>query len=383
METLNTSIFDRVLETGSLQEKLQLTKQLSALACDSNAPALERDAIVPTLIRLACDPVKQVRVELAKSLVNAKTLHPDVLFSIVADDEDVSLAFLAETRALDRLRALAILKVGDKSRQMVLCGRDELHGDVVTFLIENCDSDVCAALLDNETVELNSDHYRRLYVRFRDMGEITERLLSRSDLPLEVRILQAKRASSNIHQLMAERGWVPANDADTIIADSQETTLLRILSDADENQLQGLVPFLSSKNLLTPSIILRAACLGHLNVVCQAMAYLSSTPVLKVQRVMNDRAPMGLKSVYHKAGLPKNCFNIVRAAVDVANDLRDMPRRASQMRFGPQIVEYLMTRYSSISPADKSRLLDMVARLSDENTRNLARRVAGQLQQAA
>lgn len=382
IKTFNTSIFDRVLENGTVEEKINLAKQLGQLACDSTAPELEHDAIVPTLTRLASDPVKEVRLLLAKILVHCDKLHSDVLFSIIADDEDIALPFLTHSPALDRLRSLTILKIGDKSRQMILASRSNLHSEVVSFVADYCDSDVCVALLDNDAIEIGVKDYRRIYVRFREVPEVIEQLLKRSDLPLEVRILQAKKASTNVHRLMVERGWMPANDAQEIIVDAEETTMLRILASAKDAEIDGLVAFLSGKGLLTSSLILRAACSGDMRVVIHALSYLSSTSFGKVQKVVEDRAVMGLKGVYNRSGLPKEFFHIIRAAVDVAGDMKQQPDGASRIRFGPAIIECLMTRYNSISTQEKPVLLEIVARLSDDHTRNLARHLAGQLQAA-
>ena len=382
IKALNTSIFDRVLEQGSVEEKKNLTRQLGLLACDVNAPQLEREAIEPTLLRLASDPVKDIRVLLAEILVHCEQLHPDILFSIIADDEDISLPFLAESPAVDRLRALAVLKVGDLARQLVLAARADLSPDAISFIVDQCDHEVCVVLLDNDKIEINVKNYRRLYVRFRDVPEVTEQLLKRDDLPLEVRILQAKKASANVQRLMAERGWIPASDAEEIIVDAEETTLLKILAGARESEIDSLIPFLARKSLLTTSIILRAACAGDMRVVARALSYLSSTSLVKVQHIVEEGATMGLKGIYNKCGLPKNCFHIIRAAVDVSNDMRQLPTGAKRLRFGPAVVECLMTRYNSISAQEKSELLGVLARLSDDNTRNLARRLVGQLKAA-
>jgi len=382
IKTFNTTIFDRVLKNGTLQEKKNLAEQLGTLTCDTAASRLEREAIVPILIRLAADPAKDVRVLLASILVGCEKLHPDLLFSIIADDADIALPFLSSSPALDRRRTLAILKVGDKARQLVLAARASLCGDAISFIADKCDSDVCVLLLDNKDISIKVQDYRRLYVRFRDVPEVTELLLQRSDLPLEVRILQAKRASGRVQQLMAQRGWIATQDADEIIVDAQETTFLRILATANLNEIDNLIRFLSSKSLLTPSLILRAACSGNLSVVGSALSFLSTTPRDKIQKMFDDRAAVGIKNIYHRAGLPKNCFHIVRAAVDVSADMKDMPNEARRLRFGSAIIECLMTRYNSISTAEKSALLEIVARLSDENTRNLARRLAGQLKAA-
>src|SRR4051812_49287839 len=92
---LDVSIFDRIIETGNAQARIQLAVELARLAGDAEAPESERECVVPALLKLATDPVKDVRRVLAESLVSADDLHGDILFSIIADEDDIALPFLA------------------------------------------------------------------------------------------------------------------------------------------------------------------------------------------------------------------------------------------------------------------------------------------------
>ena len=376
---LNTAVFDDVIETGRTMARLRLAEQLAQLACNEDAPKAERDSIIPTLLKLAVDPVSDVRRTLAKALAGCTMLHPDVLFSIVADDEDISLPFLAATPSLDAPRALAILKVGDEARRLIIAARPDLAADAVSWICDSASRNVCACLLANDKVHVTAGDYRRLYMRFREHKDIVDALLARHDLPLEVRILQARRASDNIHRLMAEKGWLAANDAEEIVADAEETTLLKILRSATEEELARLVTFVCRKSLMTPAILLRAGIAGEMKIIVHALAFLSSTSVQKLQKLVAGRNVMGLRSVCNKAGLPQDGFAILRAACDVA---AENPKQNSAA-FGLLLVEYLATRYSSLTLDDRMRLLAIVERFGDDNTRDLAHRLAGELKAAA
>src|SRR5437868_15006401 len=94
---LDVSIFDMIIETGDVQARLQLVVELAGLLNDAEAPESERNCVVPSVLKLAADPVKDVRRLLAETVVAAKDLHGDILFSIVADDDDIALPFLAQT----------------------------------------------------------------------------------------------------------------------------------------------------------------------------------------------------------------------------------------------------------------------------------------------
>jgi len=381
--SLDTTVFDAVIAGGDAGARRQLAGQLAQLMLDADAPAAEKKAIVPALLKLAADPVADIRRALATQLVRARDLHADLVFAIIADSDDIALPFLAEAAALGHWRMLAIAQVGDEARQMVLAQRGDLSREVVAHIAGHGSECVCTLLLDNAAAHLAADDCRRLYVRFRDRPEIVERLLDRSDLPLEVRILQAKRAANRVHTLMAERGWIPANDAEAIVVDAEETTLLKILESAQVSELDRLIPFLCAKQMLTTSIILRAGLRGRMAIVERALAYLTSNSVRRVRHKIASSGIMGLKSLISASGLPAPSFWLLRAAADVHADLAARHKSLEAEVFARAVVEALMTRYDVIDAAHKIRLLDMVARLTDERTRALAIKLKSALARAA
>ena len=378
-QTLETSVFENIIETGKVKARERLAMQLAALACDQNAPVGERQAIIPVMLRLASDPVASVRKMLAVSLTGCSMLHPDVLFSIVADDEEISLPFLAATPSLDAKRALAILKVGDDARRVIIAARADIGADAIAWICESATEAVCSCLLDNQAAHIPADDYRKLYMRFRNAPEIVERLLARHDLPLEVRILQARRAAGNVQRLVTERGWIAANDAEEIIADAKEGTMLKILRAAKMEDLPRLVAFVCNKSMMTPALLLRAGISGDMKVVEHALAFLSATSLQKVHKIIASCHVAGLKSVCSKAGLPGDAFFVLRAACDVA--LQE--GRSATAPFGVRLVENLATRYSSLALDDRTRLLGILARLGDDMVSSLAQRLSGELRQAA
>src|SRR5690606_11770582 len=110
---------DKVIEAGDIAARTHLAKQLAAFVADpANSPE-EREMVVPPILRLSVDPVADVRRELANGLKPVGELNADILFTVVADDDAIALPFLAECAGLDPWRMLAILQVGDISRQLV------------------------------------------------------------------------------------------------------------------------------------------------------------------------------------------------------------------------------------------------------------------------
>ncbi len=380
---LDTAIFNDVIENGTAEQRQALAAQLGGFLAKGEAPASERKQLVHTVLKLAVDPAADVRSTLALHLAAVADLDADILFSIISDEDEIALPFLAGTPALSHWHMLAVLKVGDADRQVTIARRPDVPAEALVHIVKSCGLEACLALFDNPAARIGDREYHALYLRFGQVHEMIERLLSRSDLPLDIRITQAKRASNRMHQLMAERGWMPANDAAEVVADAEETAMLRILIGASEAELVRVIGFLVSKSMLTPSIILRAACLGEMHVVERAVAHLAGVPLAKAREQMAGRGLSGFKGLHGKSGLPQSCYGILQAACDVANEEREEAIALDAEGFGRRLIEALMTRYESMPLKDRAKHLEFIGRFAEDRVRVIAKRLKADIAKAA
>ena len=380
---LDVSVFMQVIAGGDKIERVALAYQLARLLASDETPEADRRQVLPVVLKLAVDTERPVRKALADGLVNVADLDPDILFSIIADDDDLALPFLARTPALTHWHLLAVLRVGDEARQACVTLRPDISGEAVDIVVKSSALPVALLLFENKAAILSVDHYYRLYERFGQSGDMVECLLARADLPLDIRILQARRAANRMHQLMAERGWMPANDAAELVADAEESAVLAILTRASDAELAQVVGFLLQNSMLTPSIILRAACLGEMGVVEQALADLADIPRRRAQELMRGKGLTGFRGLHGKSGLPTSCFWILQAACDVAMDEAELGITLSPDDFGRQLIEALMTRYDALPLKERSRHLDYVGRFAAERARAIAQRLKSDLARAA
>jgi uncharacterized protein (DUF2336 family) len=377
---LDVSIFDGVIEKGGNDARRQLAHQLGMLLANPETPRSERAIVVPSVLKLAVDPVAEVRRALAEGLMRAPNLHPDIFFSVVADQDDIALPFLAATPSLDPWKMITILKVGDVARQVQVALRNDLTVQAIDTICERCDVTACLALFQNANLSLSDRNCHALYKRFGQVPEIVEFLLARPDLPLDIRITQTKRASNRIHQLMAERGWVAANDAAELVVDAEETAVLKVLVNASVSELKRVIGFLTQKNMLVPSLIVRAACLGEMLIVENAIAHLAGMSEPRTQLLMYRN---GFKSLFTKSGLPETCYWILKAAADVEREVREESIQIGRETFGRRLIEVLMTRYENLGPSECAKNLEFIGRYSEERVRVIARRLKLDMLRAA
>ena len=378
---LDTTVFDAVIAEGDPAACRQLAAQLAQFLADPAAPAAEKNAVIPSVLKLAAGGDVELRRELAAWLALCPTLHADIVFTVAADDDDIALPFLAATPALDVWRMLAILQAGDDNRQMAIAKRPDIHPEVVTAITTKGQPKVVAALLDNAACRLRPSDYRRICGRFADRPDIVDPLLQRPDVPPELRILHAREAAGRIQALLAERGWMSPDDAETLLAAAEEAAILRIIEATGERHLDRLIAFLSTKDMLHASLILRAACRGRMVIVERAIAWLSSVPARRVHALVAGHGSVALKTVFGAAGLPAESFPVFKAAVEVWR--MSPPETVTPDEFGRRVVETLMTCFPDMPGSERARLLALVARFTDGHARALAHRLRDKVLQAA
>lgn len=378
---LDIQVFMDVIACGDAERRTSLALQIARFLADPASPAGEREQVLPTARRLAADPDISVRRAFTEALSTLETLDADLLFTIVADDDEVALPFLAATPALDSLRTLAVLRAGDEARQAVIASRPNLSDEAIEVITQELPLGVNALLLENTETRLGPLHYRSLYQRFGTESEMLERLLARPGLPPVIRIAQARRAAANLHELLAGRSWLTPAKAAELVSDAEEVATLEILVSATPFDLPAAVAFLIDNDLLTPSLIVRAACQGDMHVVAECLSGLSGLPLRRVEEQMYGSGRF--KSLHARCGLPQACFWALQAACDVASDARQDGLELRPDEFGARLIEQLLTRYEAMPLAEQPRVLDLIGRFAAEKIRHLATMIRADLQHAA
>ena len=380
---LDVSVFEGVLAVGDVDARTALARQLGALICDPATPDIEIQQATPVLLRMTLDREKQVRRALAEELHLDGRISADVAFAVVADEDEIALPFLMRTQALNAALLLAILKIGDEPRQAVIAARPDLSAEAAAYIIKSGSLGAAIALFDNSVVTLEPADCRTLYNRFGQSQEIVERLLKRRDLPLDVRITQARRAAQRMRQMMAERSWMPANDAVEMCSEAEDNALMQVLIDATADERASAMTFLATKNLLTPALILRAAAIGQMSVVEAALAHLLGNSQRRTALLMYASGTSSLKSLFRRSGLPQSCYGIIRAACDVVIDMGEEGLEITSSDFGARMLEALMTRYESMDSAERTKQIEYLGRYGEDKIRKVAKRLKADLVRAA
>ncbi len=373
--SLDVTVFDTVILAGTIGDRCQLATELGRMTCDPKTADADRRAVVPHLLKLATDDYSEVRECLARVLADAETLDADIVFTVVASEDEIALPFLAVSPALDGWRMAAIARVGDLPRQLEIARRSDLTANAIDEILAKSEAEAACAVLDNRLAPLSAVHFRTIYEEHGNEPAILERLLRHPDLPVDVRILQARLASRHIQRLVTERGWLPPVAVDELVATATEGTIIDLLAGTDTDDLADAIATMADKQMLTPALLLRAACLGHMCVVEGGLAHLADVSISRAQSMMYSRSAMRSRAILRRAGLPEACHPVLRAAMAVERQAIEEELEMDGEEFGRQLITTMMVEFHAMPDRERARQLDHVGRFAEEPVRLLARRV--------
>lgn len=380
---LDTMFLAQVVKEGGPDARKLLAVQIAALLRDPATPLLEREQVTPIVLKLAADEDFEVRKALSDELRDVPRLAPELVFALAAEDDQVALQFISSAACLDAKRMIAILQVGDEARQSAITGRPDLAPDVLNYILDKGRPGAVVVLLNNSLLELNDADFRKLYARFSVTPEIMDRLLARIDLPMDIRVTQARRVAGRMKQYVAEFPWAESENTLSAIDEAEDKTLLDILEPSDGEQSQSLAAHLADKNLITPALILRAACIGRMRAVEHMLQHLCGFSRQRIHDMMYVRQGRVLHNALVKTGLPVNCIGILQAACGLMAETREEGITLPPDRFTRRLLEALMTVNNQLSIQARQQQVEYISRYGDPTVRSVARKLKTSLARAA
>jgi Uncharacterised protein conserved in bacteria (DUF2336) len=158
---------------------------------------------------------------------------------------------------------------------------------------------------------------------------------------------------------------------------------LQVLKQATVAERSFGMQFLAAQNMLTPSLIVRAACLGDLDVVASALGHLSGQQAERVMGLILTRGAAGVKSMLNRSMLPSGCHAIISCASEVAAQAREEDVRLNADGFGRRLLETLMLQFGALGVRDQAKLMDYVGRFADDKVRRIAKKLKSDMLRAA
>lgn len=317
------------------------------------------------------DAEERVRMALVKHLKHSAGLSKDVAQSLARDVSDaVAVPMLQVSEALSDEDLIDIVRTQGAKRQTAVAGRPTVSEAVADALVDHGDEGVVATLVGNEGAEVGEATMHKVVDRFGDAEQVQTPLVMRATLPISVSERLVAKVSDNLVEHLVTHHELPGTLADDLVIQIRERATLGLLEPgADGEDVETLVEALARNGRLTPSILLRAVCVGDLTFFEAAMARMAGISVVNARRLIHDKGQLGFKSLYTKCRLPSVLFDAYRIALDVIQETENERIDGAPDMLTKRMLERVLTHFEDLvdeqSPDDVDFLLKRLGKLAN------------------
>ncbi len=317
---------------------------------------------------MAQDAAAVVREALAVNLKTSRHLPREVALALVQDIDQVALPILEYSEVLEEADLVEMVRNAPESKQTAIARRPSLSEKVTDALIETDNRNVVRTVVSNPGAQLTEATLNRVVDRFGDAEDIQQPLVHRAKLPMTVAERLVAKVSDQLKDYLVTHHELSADTAAELILRVRERATIGLAGGiADEAEIEKLVIQLARNGRLTPSLILRALCVGDLTFFELAISHLAGVPVLNARLLIHDRGSLGLRSLYQKARLPDALFPAFRLAVSVVVDTDLRGADYDRETFAETLLERILTQCEDLRPDDAEYLLRKLNDLAGDN----------------
>ncbi|CAA7615760.1 conserved hypothetical protein [Candidatus Terasakiella magnetica] len=292
------------------------------------------------------DAEVRVREALSRQLKENPTVPHDVAIALAQDVEDVSLPMLQFSDVLTDEDLIEIVRSQSPEKQVAVASRHTVSADLADALVESGDETVVATLVSNEGAEIAESTLNRVVDKFGENEAVGKSLVERKALPITVAERLMTKVSENLRQHLMARPDLTPEAAAAMMIQARELAVLGLSN--SESDVAQLVEHLARVGRLTPSIMLRAVCMGDMTFFEVALARLARIKVENCRTLIHDAGKRGFEALFEKGGLPKAFFAAMRAAIDVSYEMEYDGRPNDRERFSRRMIERILTQYGDL-----------------------------------
>jgi len=261
--------------------------------------------------------------------------------------------------ALTDADLVEIVRSCPPSKQVAVASRETLSVQVTGAIAEFAVSAAVERALANDNAIFDEDGLEISLDRFAGVSAITAAMVHRNQLPVAVTEKLVSIVTGELFDHLVNNHELPPQIAIDLAMGARERATIDIVEQAArQRDLARFVQQLNLNGRLTPSLIMRGLCLGHMSFVEYAMAELAGLAHQRMWLLMNDSGPLGLKAAFDRAGLPPRLFPSFRAAVEVYHAIDREGGAHDRIIFRKRMLERTLTLFQSIPKDDLDYLME-------------------------
>lgn len=350
----------RTLIKGPTEDdRAQAAHKICRCIEEAELSAEERAHAEGIIAIMAQDAAVLVRRALSVALKNSPKLPREIANRLSRDIDSIALPVIMNSPVLTDSDLVAIVRASPPSKQVAVASRETLSVVVTGAISEYAVSDAVERALANDNAIFDEAGLGTALERFQEISSVTAAMVRRDVLPVSVTEKLVAIVTGELFDQLVNNHELPPQIAIDLAMGARERATIDIVEQAArQRDLARFVQQLNLNGRLTPSLLMRSLCLGHLDFVEHAMAELGGVPHQRMWLLMHDSGPLGLKAAFDRAGLPPRLYPSFRAAVEVYHSVDREGVAQDRITFRKRMLERTLTLFQSVPKDDLDYLLD-------------------------
>jgi uncharacterized protein (DUF2336 family) len=358
IEGLNEADVRRLLADPSVENRAETAAKIAHSFDAASLSPRERD-LAEQIVRLMLnDAAVRVREALSHNLKTSSSLPHDVAMALARDVDSVALPMLESSVVLTDHDLIEIVRAANPAKQTAIAGRASVSPNVVSALIEGSGTAAISRLAANEGADLSEGAMQKILDRFGADETVQESLTRRERLPVTVSERMVAVVSDRMRDyLMARHEMSAATAADLLMESRERATVGLLPPGASGMDVVALARQMKDSGRLTPTLLLRALCMGDLTFFEAGIAALGDISLVAAHTLVYDEGPLGLQAAYRRARLPQALYPAFRVALDVARQTVFDGGENDRQRHMSRMIQRILTQFEDIGEENLDYLL--------------------------
>jgi uncharacterized protein (DUF2336 family) len=353
---------DRLRQAPSADARAAAATHVGSLLTSTPLKAEERSAALAILEKLTKDVEQEVRHALAVHVKDCAVLPPSIAREIAEDVDAVSLPFIECSPVLSDGDLIDLVKLGSTQKQLAIARRDSVSEPVSDALVATHSGGVVIALLTNVGARVSEPAYHDIVEHFGGDRSVQSLIVERPLLPMTVIERLIHSVSTALRNRLIERHALPSDFADELVGQAGERAFMQDLASMPGAfDAEALARRLHANGRLTPTLLMRALCLGDRHFFEAGIAVRAGIPTANAATLMADRGPLGFKALYDKAQLPAELFRAFRAAFNAIGEVERSGRKSQDADSVRLIIDAVVKEYDEACPDSLEYLLSQIS----------------------
>lgn len=224
---------------------------------------------------MAEDAAVLVRRALAVALKNSPRLPREIANKLAQDVDSIALPVILNSPVLTDADLVEIVRASSPAKQIAVASREYISVTVTGAISAYAVSEAVERALSNDNAEFDESGLDAVLSRFEGVSGVTAAMVHRNELPVAVVEKLVSVVTGELFDHLVNNHELPPQIAIDLAMSSRERATIDIVEQAArQSDLPRFVQQLNLNGRLTPSLLMRGLCLGHMDFVEHAMAEL-------------------------------------------------------------------------------------------------------------